>query len=42
LLNDSRLGHAAFIAETPIDQPGDDCRNLEALRLLVKKQKIKK
>jgi len=42
LLNDSRLGHAAFIAETPIDQPGDDRRNVEALKLLVKKQKIKK
>ena len=24
LLNDPRLAHAAFIAETPIDQPGDD------------------
>jgi deoxyribonuclease IV len=42
LLNDSRLGHAAFIAETPIDQPGDDRRNVEALRLLVKKPDIKK
>lgn len=42
LLNDFRLGHAAFIAETPIDQPGDDRRNVEALKLLVKKQKIKK
>jgi deoxyribonuclease-4 len=42
LLNDSRLGHAAFIAETPIDQPGDDRRNVEALRLLVKKHKLKR
>ena len=42
LLNDSRLAHAAFIAETPIDEPGDDRRNVEALKLLVKKQKIKK
>jgi deoxyribonuclease-4 len=35
LLNDSRLAHAAFIAETPIDQPGDDRRNVEMLRSLV-------
>jgi len=26
LLNDARLAHAAFIAETPIDEPGDDGR----------------
>lgn len=37
LLNDPRLGHAAFIAETPIDQPGDDARNVASLRKLVKK-----
>ncbi len=36
LLNDPRLAHAAFIAETPIDQPGDDRRNVEALKALVK------
>lgn len=36
LLNDRRLAHAAFIAETPIDQPGDDRRNVEALKALVK------
>jgi deoxyribonuclease-4 len=35
LLNDPRLAHAAFIAETPIDQPGDDRRNVEALKTLV-------
>ncbi len=35
LLNDLRLAHAAFIAETPIDQPGDDRRNVEALKKLV-------
>jgi deoxyribonuclease IV len=34
LLNDPRLAHAAFIAETPIDKPGDDLRNLEALKKL--------
>jgi hypothetical protein len=31
------LAHAAFIAETPIDEPGDDVRNVAALRKLVKK-----
>jgi deoxyribonuclease-4 len=36
LLNDPRLKHAAFIAETPIDEPGDDLRNVEALKALVK------
>jgi deoxyribonuclease IV len=36
LLNDPRLAHAAFIAETPIDVPGDDRRNVAALKKLVK------
>jgi deoxyribonuclease IV len=35
LLNDLRLAHAAFIAETPIVAPGDDRRNIEALKNLV-------
>lgn len=35
LLNHPRLAHAAFIAETPIDKPGDDRRNVEALKRLV-------
>jgi deoxyribonuclease-4 len=35
LLNDLRTAHAAFIAETPIDMPGDDRRNVEALKNLV-------
>jgi len=35
LLNDPRLAHAAFIAETPIDKPGDDRRNIAALKKLV-------
>ena len=35
LLNDPRLAHAAFIAETPIDAPGDDRRNVDALKKLV-------
>jgi len=37
LLNDPRTKHAAFIAETPIDHPGDDRRNMEALKALVEK-----
>ena len=36
LLNDPRLKHAAFIAETPIDEPGDDRRNVAALKALVR------
>jgi len=36
LLNDPRVAHAAFIAETPIDEPGDDRRNVAALKRLVK------
>lgn len=35
LLNDPRLARAAFIAETPIDRPGDDLRNVLALKKLV-------
>ena len=38
LLNDPRLSHAAFIAETPIDEPGDDRRNVAALKKLVGKE----
>ena len=37
LLNDPRLGHAAFIAETPIDEPLDDLANVNALKKLVAK-----
>ena len=37
LLNDPRTAHAAFIAETPIDKPGDDRRNVDALKRLVKR-----
>jgi deoxyribonuclease-4 len=35
LLNDKRFAHAAFIAETPVDEPGDELRNVEALKSLV-------
>lgn len=36
LLNDARLAKAAFIAETPIDAPGDDRKNVAALKKLVR------
>jgi len=35
LLNDPRTAHAAFIAETPIDEPRDDLENVETLKSLV-------
>ncbi|MGB9407380.1 MAG: deoxyribonuclease IV [Terracidiphilus sp.] len=35
LLNDSRFAHAAFIAETPVDEPGDEERNVKVLKSLV-------
>jgi deoxyribonuclease-4 len=35
LLNDPRLASAAFIAETPIDEPLDDLANVDALKKLV-------
>jgi deoxyribonuclease IV len=38
LLNDPRLAHAAFIAETPIDEPGDDRKNVAELKRLVAKK----
>ena len=34
LLQDSRFAHAAFIAETPVDNPGDEARNVSMLRTL--------
>ncbi len=36
LLNDPRFAHSAFIAETPVDAPGDEERNVLALKRLVK------
>jgi deoxyribonuclease-4 len=36
LLNDRRLAHAAFLAETPIDEPLDDLMNVNALKRLVR------
>jgi deoxyribonuclease-4 len=35
LLNDPRFGHSAFIAETPVDEPGDEERNVRVLKSLV-------
>jgi deoxyribonuclease-4 len=40
LLNDPQLAHAAFIAETPIDEPGDDRKNVETLKSLVIGKKL--
>ncbi|MGA7857648.1 MAG: deoxyribonuclease IV [Terracidiphilus sp.] len=36
LLNDARWGDCAFIAETPVDEPGDEERNVRVLKRLVK------
>ena len=36
LLNDSRFAHSAFIAETPVDDDGDEEKNVRALKSLVK------
>lgn len=35
LVNDRRTAHSAFIAETPIDNPGDDQKSVDALKALV-------
>ena len=37
LLNDPRFAHCAFIAETPVDEEGDEQRNVETLLALVKR-----
>ncbi len=34
LLHDQRFAHALFIAETPVDNPGDEARNVGLLRTL--------
>src|SRR5208283_1666965 len=41
LLNDPRLAHAAFIAETPIDEPLDDLTNVNVLKGLVRRARRK-
>jgi deoxyribonuclease-4 len=40
LLNDERFAHCAFIAETPVDEPGDEERNVRMLKSLVESQEI--
>jgi deoxyribonuclease-4 len=35
LLNDARFDHCAFVAETPVDEPGDEERNVRVLKSLV-------
>lgn len=37
LLNDPRFAHCAFVAETPVDEPEDDRRNVTAMLNLVAK-----
>jgi deoxyribonuclease-4 len=39
ILNDPRWSHCAFIAETPVDEPGDEERNVRVLRGLVELDK---
>jgi deoxyribonuclease-4 len=34
LLHDARFAHCAFIAETPVDEPGDEARNVATLKAL--------
>jgi len=36
ILNDPRFGHCAFVAETPVDEPGDEERNVRMLKNLVR------
>jgi deoxyribonuclease-4 len=40
LLNDPRTEHAAFIAETPIDEPKDDLQNVSLLKSLLATAKV--
>jgi deoxyribonuclease IV len=37
LLNDPRFAHSAFIAETPVDDDGDEASNVRALKRLARK-----
>ncbi len=39
LLNDASFAHCAFIAETPVDEEGDEERNVRTLKRLVKETK---
>jgi deoxyribonuclease-4 len=38
LLNDKRFAHCAFIAETPVDEEGDERRNVETMKSLIRVQ----
>ena len=38
ILNHPKLRHLPFILETPVDEPGDDRRNVEALKNLIGKK----
>jgi deoxyribonuclease IV len=37
LLRDPRFAHSAFIAETPVDEDGDEASNVKVLRSLVER-----
>jgi deoxyribonuclease-4 len=39
ILNHPELSGKAFILETPVDEPGDDLRNVKALKELVSQKK---
>lgn len=39
ILNHPKLGSKAFILETPVDEPGDDRRNMDALKSLCRKSR---
>ena len=39
ILNHPKLRDKAFVLETPIDQPGDDLRNVDALKSLCRKSR---
>ncbi len=41
LMNDARFAHCAFVAETPVDEPGDIEKNVRALQGLYAAQKAK-
>jgi deoxyribonuclease-4 len=36
LLDDRRFAHCAFIAETPVDEEGDERRNVETMKSLIR------
>ena len=42
LLNDPRFAHASFIAETPVDEDGDEERNVRALKSLLATESVGK